>query len=72
MTRNRKSRKPPEDRDVHEAAAAIGCELGAIVKSLCFLVDGRPLLVLAAGDRRVDTKVLRRILESFGSRPTLP
>ena len=44
-----------------EAAAAIGCPLGAIVKSLCFVVDGRPILVLAAGDRRVDTKALRRI-----------
>ena len=44
-----------------EAAAAIGCELGAIVKSLCFLVDGKPVLVLAPGDRRVDTKALRQI-----------
>jgi prolyl-tRNA editing enzyme YbaK/EbsC (Cys-tRNA(Pro) deacylase) len=44
-----------------EAAAAIGCELGAIVKSLCFLVDDRPVLVLAAGDRRVDSKALRQI-----------
>jgi prolyl-tRNA editing enzyme YbaK/EbsC (Cys-tRNA(Pro) deacylase) len=44
-----------------QAAAAIGCELGAIVKSLCFLVDGSPVLVLAAGDRRVDSKALRRI-----------
>jgi prolyl-tRNA editing enzyme YbaK/EbsC (Cys-tRNA(Pro) deacylase) len=46
-----------------QAAAAIGCELGAIVKSLCFLVDGRPVLVLAAGDRRVDSKALRRIYQ---------
>ena len=44
-----------------EAAAAIGCELGAIVKSLCFIIDGNPVLVLAAGDRRVDSKALRRI-----------
>ncbi|MBN1643099.1 MAG: YbaK/EbsC family protein, partial [Anaerolineae bacterium] len=44
-----------------EAAEAIGCALGAIVKSLCFLVDERPVLVLAAGDRRVDPKALRRI-----------
>ena len=46
-----------------QAAAAIGCELGAIVKSLCFLIDGRPVLVLAAGDRRVDSKALRRIFQ---------
>jgi prolyl-tRNA editing enzyme YbaK/EbsC (Cys-tRNA(Pro) deacylase) len=44
-----------------EAAAAVGCELGAIVKSLCFEVDGKPVLVLVAGDRRVDSKALRRI-----------
>ena len=44
-----------------EAAAAIGCELGAIVKSLCFIVADEPVLVLAAGDRRVDSKALRRI-----------
>jgi prolyl-tRNA editing enzyme YbaK/EbsC (Cys-tRNA(Pro) deacylase) len=46
-----------------QAAAAIGCELGAIVKSLCFVIDGRPVLVLAAGDRRVDSKALRRIFQ---------
>ena len=45
----------------HAAAAAVGCALGAIVKSLCFLIDGQPVLVLAAGDRRVDPKALRRI-----------
>ncbi len=44
-----------------EAAAAIGCELGAIVKSLCFLLDERAVLVLAVGDRRVDTRALRQI-----------
>jgi prolyl-tRNA editing enzyme YbaK/EbsC (Cys-tRNA(Pro) deacylase) len=44
-----------------EAAAAVGCELGAIVKSLCFLIEDRPVLVLAAGDRRVDSKALRRL-----------
>jgi prolyl-tRNA editing enzyme YbaK/EbsC (Cys-tRNA(Pro) deacylase) len=37
-----------------EAAEAVGCELGAIVKSLLFVCDGRPVLVLVPGDRRVD------------------
>jgi prolyl-tRNA editing enzyme YbaK/EbsC (Cys-tRNA(Pro) deacylase) len=52
-----------------QAAAAVGCELGAIVKSLCFLIDANrkpgwePVLVLAAGDRRVDSKALRRIFD---------
>lgn len=44
-----------------EAAVAVGCDLGAIVKSLCFEVDGRPILTLVAGDHQVDTKALRRI-----------
>lgn len=39
-----------------EAAAAIGCELGAIVKSLCFVVDNRPIVVLTAGDQRADDR----------------
>lgn len=36
------------------AAAALGVEVGQIVKSLVFLHDDRPVLVLCAGDRRVD------------------
>ena len=41
-----------------EAAAAAGCELGAIVKSLLFLIDGQPVLVLVAGDRMAASKKL--------------
>ena len=48
-------------RTAPEAAAAVGCALGAIVKSLCFIIDGKPVLVLASGDRQVDAKALRRI-----------
>jgi prolyl-tRNA editing enzyme YbaK/EbsC (Cys-tRNA(Pro) deacylase) len=36
------------------AAAALGVEVGQIVKSLVFLRDAEPVLVLCAGDRRVD------------------
>ncbi len=36
------------------AAAALEVEVGQIVKSLIFLQDERPVLVLCAGDRRVD------------------
>jgi prolyl-tRNA editing enzyme YbaK/EbsC (Cys-tRNA(Pro) deacylase) len=43
-----------------QAADNIGCELGQIVKSLCFIVEteaGRqPILVLASGDQRVDDR----------------
>jgi prolyl-tRNA editing enzyme YbaK/EbsC (Cys-tRNA(Pro) deacylase) len=37
------------------AAAALGCEVGAIANSLVFEADGEPLLVLASGAHRVDT-----------------
>ena len=37
------------------AAAALGCEVGAIANSLVFDADGVPLLVLASGAHRVDT-----------------
>ena len=36
------------------AAAALQVEVGQIVKSLVFLRDDQPVLVLCAGDRRVD------------------
>jgi prolyl-tRNA editing enzyme YbaK/EbsC (Cys-tRNA(Pro) deacylase) len=41
-----------------QAADSIGCELGQIVKSLAFIVDGQPVLVLASGDQRVDDRKL--------------
>ncbi|MBN1312203.1 MAG: YbaK/EbsC family protein [Anaerolineae bacterium] len=44
-----------------QAAEAIGTELGSIVKSLCFTVDGEPILVLAAGDQQVDTRKLAEL-----------
>lgn len=40
------------------AAAAVGCEVGAIVKSLCFVIDGRPVIALVAGDQKADDKKL--------------
>ena len=44
---------PDSTRTVREAAAAVGCEFGQIVKTLVFMRDGRPVMVLCAGDRRV-------------------
>jgi prolyl-tRNA editing enzyme YbaK/EbsC (Cys-tRNA(Pro) deacylase) len=37
-----------------DAAAAIGCELSQIVKSLVFVCDGAYILALVPGDRRAD------------------
>ncbi len=41
-----------------QAADALGVPLATIVKSLVFLVEGRPVLVLASGANRVDTEKL--------------
>ena len=45
-----------------EAADSVGCELGQIVKTLIFMADGRPTVVLAAGDGQVDTGKLARLV----------
>jgi prolyl-tRNA editing enzyme YbaK/EbsC (Cys-tRNA(Pro) deacylase) len=37
-----------------QAAAAVGCEVGQICKSLVFRVGDEPLLVVASGSNRVD------------------
>jgi prolyl-tRNA editing enzyme YbaK/EbsC (Cys-tRNA(Pro) deacylase) len=46
-----------------QAAAALNTELGSIVKSLVFMVDGKPVVVLTAGDQRVHDK---KLAEHFG------
>lgn len=45
---------PAGTRTAADAAAAIGCDVGQIVKSLVFLADDRPVLVLTSGANRVD------------------
>ena len=56
-------RELPADTSTAEAAArAVNARQGSIVKSLIFLADGRPLLVLVAGDQRVDVRQLRAML----------
>lgn len=53
-------------RTAAEAAAALGVELGAIVKSLVFTIGGEPVMALVAGDRQCDTKALRDVLVLSG------
>jgi len=45
---------PEGTRTAPEAAAAVGCEVGQICKSLVFRVGDEPLLVVASGSNRVD------------------
>lgn len=55
-------RLPNSTRTASEAAQAVGCEVGAIAKSLLFKADGEPLLVICAGDRRVNTVAVANIV----------
>jgi prolyl-tRNA editing enzyme YbaK/EbsC (Cys-tRNA(Pro) deacylase) len=54
-----------------EAAAAIGCEVAEIAKSLVFRAkaSGRPVLVVASGTNRVDEKKLAEWIGEKISRP---
>jgi len=47
---------PQGTRTAADAAAAIGCQVGQICKSLVFRIgpDGAPLLVITSGSNRVD------------------
>ena len=41
-------------RTARDAAAALGCEVGAIASTLVFMADGAPLIILTSGAHRVD------------------
>ncbi|GAC1440471.1 MAG: YbaK/EbsC family protein [Mycobacteriales bacterium] len=49
-------------RTAAQAAAALGCEVGAIASSLVFRADDDPLLVMTSGAHRVDTTHLAGLL----------
>ncbi len=51
-----------------QAAEAMGCELGQIVKSLVVLVDDAAVLVLVAGDRRGDLDAIASELGGTSAR----
>ncbi|RMF04967.1 MAG: YbaK/EbsC family protein [Chloroflexi bacterium] len=45
-------------RTAQDAAAAVGCQVAQIVKSLLFVVDGQPTMALVSGSSRLDEKKL--------------
>src|SRR5712691_2821046 len=49
---------PVEARTSQQAADAVGVGVGQIVKSLVFIVDGAPVMVVASGANRVDERKL--------------
>ena len=50
---------------VELAAQALGCEPCRIAKTLSFMVDGHPVLIVAAGDAKVDNS---RYKAQFGTK----
>lgn len=62
------SRFPATTRTAQDAAQEIGCTVGEIVKSLVFLADGAPIVVLCSGADRVDEPKLAAALGATGVR----
>jgi len=56
------TRFPATTRTAQDAAHEIGCTVAEIVKSLVFLADGTPVVVLCSGADRVDEAKLRDAL----------
>jgi prolyl-tRNA editing enzyme YbaK/EbsC (Cys-tRNA(Pro) deacylase) len=52
---------PDGTRTATDAARAVGCELGQIVKSLVFMAAGRPVVALVSGSNRLDEDRLGRV-----------
>ncbi|MDH3706251.1 MAG: YbaK/EbsC family protein [Acidimicrobiia bacterium] len=57
-------RFPHGTRTAADAAAAVGCAVDQIVKSLVLEADDRAVLVLCSGSRRVDTDALAEHLDA--------
>lgn len=55
-------RFPEGTRTAGDAATAIGCAVGQIVKSLVFMADGEPLIALTSGANRADVARLRDLV----------
>ena len=49
-------------RTAKDAAANLGCEVGAIVKSLVFKADDTFLICLVAGDKRCSLNKLKKVI----------
>jgi prolyl-tRNA editing enzyme YbaK/EbsC (Cys-tRNA(Pro) deacylase) len=63
---------PASTRSAAEAAAALGCDVSQIVKSLIFrsIKSDEPILVLASGANRVDENRLAEIVQAPVQRAT--
>ncbi|HEX6330944.1 MAG TPA: YbaK/EbsC family protein [Actinomycetota bacterium] len=65
-------RFPEGTKTAVDAARAIGCEVGQIVKSLVFVADGQPVLALTSGANRVDPTRLAAAAGASSARRATP
>ena len=65
-------RFPEGTKTADDAARAIGCEVGQIVKSLVFMADGRPVMAFTSGANRVDEAKLAEIVGAASVRRATP
>ncbi|MGH2676191.1 MAG: YbaK/EbsC family protein [Actinomycetota bacterium] len=63
---------PEGTRTAEDAARAIGCEVGQIVKSLVFVAGTEPILALTSGPNRADTARLSALLHGVPVRRATP
>jgi prolyl-tRNA editing enzyme YbaK/EbsC (Cys-tRNA(Pro) deacylase) len=59
-------------RTVREAATAVGCQESHIAKSIVFVADGEPVLVVASGSHRIDADKLAVLLDVAEVRQASP
>ncbi|MDP8956899.1 MAG: YbaK/EbsC family protein [Actinomycetota bacterium] len=65
-------RFPSETRTASDAARAVGCEVGQIVKSLVFVADGTPFIALTSGANRADPVRLATVVGAREVRRATP
>ena len=65
-------RFPEGTKTAEDAARAIGCDVGQIVKSLVFMADGRAVLALTSGSNRVDESKLAAAADAAEVRRATP
>jgi prolyl-tRNA editing enzyme YbaK/EbsC (Cys-tRNA(Pro) deacylase) len=65
-------RFPEGTKTAAAAAAAIGCDVAQIVKSLVFVADGHPVIAFTSGANRVDPAKLAQVAGASEARRASP
>ena len=65
-------RFPEGTKTAQDAARAIGCDVGQIVKSLVFMADDRPVMAFTSGANRVNEVTLASLLGAREVRRATP